>query len=345
MDLSSLLVQLRTDYRDIAAPVPDLYEHEPSAAEAARMIAKAHPAVIAGSFSPCKDGPESRDWGEPQTHKSIFHEDGNEASRTCSIAVTDDGLADSVRRPAEGRSTFVKPLEARMTMVDFLSQIEEEASGDVLYLQSQDGNIYRSTDGPSQSKPELAPYQRYIQSNIPWMDEAIGHPAEAVNLWIGTSRSTTSFHHDPYENIYHILSGSKTFTLISPIEGLWLRQTFHPSSTLNRDSSGRLTPRLDEPPSSVPWVESLEVPKGVQSIRINLQKGDTLYLPAEWWHRVDQEEGPGGIAVAVNYWYPAAVHSERFAYERLARRLAFESGMPVIPPADLDDESSVSDIS
>ena len=25
-----------------------------------------------------------------------------------------------------------------------------------------------------------------------------------------------------YDNIYHVLSGSKTFTLISPIEGLWL---------------------------------------------------------------------------------------------------------------------------
>jgi jumonji domain-containing protein 7 len=54
-----------------------------------------------------------------------------------------------------------------------------------------------------------------------------------VNLWIGSSRSVTSFHHDPYvpllvtiadirfENIYHVLSGSKTFSLVSPIEGLF----------------------------------------------------------------------------------------------------------------------------
>lgn len=62
----------------------------------------------------------------------------------------------------------------------------------------------------------------------------MGNGAEAVNLWMGSSRSVTSFHHDPYvclikvttannrfENIYHVLSGSKTFSLVSPIEGLF----------------------------------------------------------------------------------------------------------------------------
>lgn len=33
---------------------------------------------------------------------------------------------------------------------------------------------------------------------------------------------------------------------------------------------------------------------------VDLEEGDTLYLPADWWHKVEQEEGEGGLAVAVN---------------------------------------------
>lgn len=79
-----------------------------------------------------------------------------------------------------------------------------------------------------------------------------GKEPDAVNLWIGTSKSTTTLHKgnvsrlvsfnlpffgqrrvvadetgrvrplDPYDNLYQVLSGSKTFTLLSPIEGFLL---------------------------------------------------------------------------------------------------------------------------
>lgn len=96
---------------------------------------------------------------------------------------------------------------------------------EVLYLQSQDGNIYRATPG-LRGPPELADFQPFIARDITWMEEATGGSAEAVNLWVGTSQSTTSLHHDPYENIYHVLSGSKTFTLVSPIDGLRIERGF-----------------------------------------------------------------------------------------------------------------------
>jgi jumonji domain-containing protein 7 len=63
-------------------------------------------------------------------------------------------------------------------------------------------------------------------------------PPDAVNLWIGDSRSVTSIHSgesdnsfarfvngpsapDPYENIYCVIRGKKIFTLFPPSEG-WL---------------------------------------------------------------------------------------------------------------------------
>ena len=34
-------------------------------------------------------------------------------------------------------------------------------------------------------------------------------------------------------------------------------------------------------------------------MHISVRAGETLYLPAGWWHFVEQE----GFTVAINYWY------------------------------------------
>ena len=212
-------------------------------------------------------------------------------------------FADSVRKLPNKEKTFVKPLEERMSTRTFISRLLSAklgSSGEILYLQSQDGNIHRSSHQSSGLEPELAAFAKYLETDIPWMNDATGHEAEAVNLWIGTRHSTTSFHHDPYENIYHVLSGTKMFTLVSPIEGLWLKQRFYPPSTLHRGPDGRLFSALDDTARLVPWVESLEAPSGVQAMTVTIRAGETLYLPADWWHKVEQLEGPGGLAVAIN---------------------------------------------
>jgi jumonji domain-containing protein 7 len=119
-----------------------------------------------------------------------------------------------------------------------------------------------------------------------------------------------------YENIYHVLSGSKSFTLISPIEGLWLDrptfpssvfalliipERFHPSATLQRRPSGSLEPVLDPLPARpVPWVASIDTPERIAPIVVTVKEGETLFIPAGWWHRVQQSEGSGGLAVAIN---------------------------------------------
>ena len=123
-----------------------------------------------------------------------------------------------------------------------------------------------------------------------------------------------------FENVYHVLSGTKTFSLVSPIEGLWFdRQSthlfihparyneadqaeqFYPQYTIQRTPSGELQPIADsEPTYQVPWVESLEPPPEAIAIEVEVHAGQTLYLPSGWWHRVSQSPGEGGLAVAVN---------------------------------------------
>lgn len=40
----------------------------------------------------------------------------------------------------------------------------------------------------------------------------------------------------------------------------------------------------------------------VTPMRVKLEQGDMLYLPALWYHKVSQECSKEGICVAVNYW-------------------------------------------
>jgi len=50
---------------------------------------------------------------------------------------------------------------------------DAEAKEEILYLQSQDGNIFRSEPG-ARGPPELASFQRVVARDIPWMQEATG---------------------------------------------------------------------------------------------------------------------------------------------------------------------------
>lgn len=65
---------------------------------------------------------------------------------------------------------------------------------------------------------EFAALADDADGDITWASEAFGCKPEAVNLWIGTPESVTSFHKDHYENLYAVVSGEKHFTLLPPTD-------------------------------------------------------------------------------------------------------------------------------
>lgn len=71
----------------------------------------------------------------------------------------------------------------------------------VHYLQSQNGNLYTpsSSDAASDSVKEFLQIRDDVPANIPWATEALGHPPDAVNIWIGDERSVTSIHSGRFE--------------------------------------------------------------------------------------------------------------------------------------------------
>jgi peptidyl-lysine (3S)-dioxygenase / protease len=73
-----------------------------------------------------------------------------------------------------------------------------------------------------------------------------------------------------------------------------------------------LIPRLDEPGSSIPFatwdpdapdLHPTHCSRVSRPIRVTLDPGDMLYLPALWYHKVSQScDSEDGVCVAVNYW-------------------------------------------
>lgn len=73
-----------------------------------------------------------------------------------------------------------------MTMRGFLDAIvsPEPGLGDVLYLQSQNGNL----------GDELARLAPDATGGFSFAEAVFGQPPDATNIWIGDDRSVTSLH-------------------------------------------------------------------------------------------------------------------------------------------------------
>ncbi|GAB4816662.1 hypothetical protein N2152v2_003708 [Parachlorella kessleri] len=128
--------------------------------------------------------------------------------------------------------------------------------GLVPYLQFQNSSLLK----------ELPQLLGDVDEHIPWATEALGCLPEAVNFWLGDERSVTSFHKDHFENLYGVVSGTKTFLLLPPSDVFRMRLKRYPLATYaspagpagecsssGSSSRGRLVPVLHSPPEHVVW--------------------------------------------------------------------------------------------
>lgn len=90
---------------------------------------------------------------------------------------------------------FVYPAEVQMSMPAFLELITSPKSPDdaVPYLSSQNSNM-------TEYFPELL--DDIDAAGLPLGNNAFGACPEAINIWIGDERSTSSLHKDHFENLY-----------------------------------------------------------------------------------------------------------------------------------------------
>lgn len=158
---------------------------------------------------------------------------------------TPDGLADAVKQ-VDGESLFVLPHEERMTYEAFLSQLVRTRADPAL------GVPYCSYQNDS-LRAEFSAVAADVEESLSWADRAFGQPPEAVNFWAGDERSVTTYHQDPYENLYVVLRGEKIFTLLPP-EDVWrMYVQERPCAKHVRREDGTYAVVRVEPTQAVPW--------------------------------------------------------------------------------------------
>ncbi len=131
-----------------------------------------------------------------------------------------------------------------------------------------------------------------MQKDIPFARIALRKDPEAVNLWIGNSRSVTAMHRDNYENMYVQLLGRKHFVLLPSLcQPCASEKSLRPAS-YRRAGAAALELRVDnDGADDVPFatwdpdgpdLEAAPYSALARPVRVTLEPGDMLYLPAMW---------------------------------------------------------------
>lgn len=171
-----------------------------------------------------------------------------------------------------------------------LRQCRRHVGGEVRYAQTQNDNLrheYRALFGA-------------VPPSVPWARIALAREPDAVNLWIGNSRSVTALHKDNYENVYVQVAGQKHFVLLPPIcqpavgekelrSAVYVRD---PDGAEQKEEGGGLRLVLEEGEDTVvpfptwdpdrPEENATPYSALVQPMRVTLNPGDMLYLPCMW---------------------------------------------------------------
>lgn len=149
---------------------------------------------------------------------------------------------------------------------------------------------------------------------------------------------------DPYENIYTVVRGTKHFLLLPPSEGLYLQgetattsdsesmlifspqEKLYPHAIYTRafsESRLILTPSAPGTPR-VRWSSVLDprisesLPSSAHPLHITIHAGETLYLPAGWWHHVSQT----GRTIALNWWFDMEMRGMSWVMLSFFRRMS-----------------------
>ena len=224
------------------------------------------------------------------------------------ISLTPNGRADALTVIDE-EILFMMPDEKKMKFNEFASVLHN--SEDVVYYAQKQNNSFNE---------EYNTLNDDINNNIQLFGEKIfGESASAVNFWMGGNRTVSSLHKDPFENLYCVVRGSKTFLLVPPWEGSSIPYDNHKQGVWRKSNSGFTVERLD---STVKWATLDPNHKryyNTHPIEVTVHAGETLYLPALWYHEVRQSGDDEGTTIAVNYWYDMQYNSSYYMLEAVRR--------------------------
>lgn len=168
-------------------------------------VSQSKPCVISNAIS---HWPALKLWSDPAYLAGALSND------LVSLHLTPNGCADAVTPVSDDTSAgdlcFASAHVEKVPFPEALQAVRSSSSKgeNVGYLQQQN-DCFRT---------EYSTVASDCDGDIAWATEALGCSPEAVNLWIGTDLSVTSFHKDHYENLYAVVSGEKHFLLLPPTD-------------------------------------------------------------------------------------------------------------------------------
>ena len=77
-----------------------------------------------------------------------------------------------------------------------------------------------------------------VPAEIDFFSQALNSQPDAINLWIGGSRSVSSLHRDPYENLYTVIQGQKRFVIYPPTDRVYIKYKKVNVVRLRKDENG-----------------------------------------------------------------------------------------------------------
>ncbi|KAJ1658178.1 hypothetical protein IWQ61_002536 [Dispira simplex] len=278
----------------------------PAPLEFMRYVARNQPFIVRDG---AKDWPALKKWSNEYLKQRL-------GEQLVTVAITPNGYADAI---VDDRY-FVEPYQTQMPFSQVIDKIcsgqtntsTNPSSVDThYYVQSQNGNLVG----------EFSPLRGDVPGDIAFASIALDKRPDAVNFWMGEASSVTSLHKDPYENIYVVVAGSKQFTLYPPTEGYVLYEKQYTAAeyqltpaTYGQTPKWSLHTHPDAP--RVPWLAVDPLDNGISARRTfprfyelarplhaTVHAGDMFYLPALWYHHVQQRQDDLGRVIAVNYWY------------------------------------------
>ncbi|KAI0145221.1 phospholipase A2 [Xylariaceae sp. FL1272] len=294
------IAELLTTYNELNSSRIEELDVEPSPLEFMRYVSRNTPFLVRGG---ARDWAATRKWDAAYLRTALEGHDVN-------VAVTPAGNADAPMVDDGGNQVFAKPHEEDQKFSDFLdfvtTQEKKGTSGkdEVRYAQTQNDNL----------RHEYVSLFSEVQTSIPFARIALEREPDAINMWIGNSRSVTALHRDNYENIYVQIAGRKHFVLLPALFQPCVNEKDLTSASYIRDGT-KLKLQMDKDDVGVPkvpfatWdpdepeVNATQYSHLAEPMRVTLDPGDMLYLPAMWYHKVSQSCSKDGICIAVNYWY------------------------------------------
>ncbi|OTA67923.1 putative pla2g4b [Hypoxylon sp. EC38] len=312
------IVELITSFNELNAGVVEELDEEPSPLEFMRYVARNTPFVVRGG---ARDWQATRRWTAAYLRESL-------AGHRVNVAVTPSGNADAPTvMESEQGLVFAKPHEEDQVFEEFLdyltaqeksSHSSPETQGEVRYAQTQNDNL----------RHEYSFLYSQVPPSIPFARIALQKNPDAINMWIGSSKSVTALHRDNYENVYVQIAGRKHFVLLPTLcQPCVNEQELPPASYLRTENGLHLQKEDgDKVPFAIwdpddPTTRATKYSHLARPLRVTLQPGDMFYLPAMWYHKVSQSCSEEGICVAVNYWYDMEFSGPLYPLTSLVRTL------------------------